>query len=103
MAELLLYTAAGESIMKKIAVFTALILFVLSLAACKQNTEREVSSTSTTETTTLEPAVDTAAATDAAATATAATTDAAREAAHQTGTAMETAGQAIQDNTKTTT
>jgi hypothetical protein len=87
----------------KIAVFTILILVVLSVAACKSDTEREVSSTATTETTVVEPAVDTAAVNDAAATATAATTDAAREAAHQTGTAMETAGQAIQDNTKTTT
>ncbi|HVG24729.1 MAG TPA: hypothetical protein VND45_11285 [Thermoanaerobaculia bacterium] len=88
--------------MKKVAFFTALILFVISLAACQQNTEREVTATSTTETTTVEPAqVDTAAVNASAADATAATTDAARDAAHKTGTAMETAGQAIQDNTKT--
>ena len=90
--------------MKKFAVFTALILVLIALPACKQTTEREVSSTATTETTTIAPdtaAVDTAAINDSAAAATAATTDAAREAAHKTGTAMETAGQAIQENTKT--
>ena len=79
--------------MKKIATFVTAILIVLSTAACQANTEREVSATATTETTTISsPTVDTAAATDAA-----------KDAAHETGTAMETAGQAIQDNTKTET
>jgi ABC-type Fe3+-hydroxamate transport system substrate-binding protein len=87
--------------MKKIAIFAILVL--LLTAACQQTTEREVSSTSTSESTTVEPAnVDTAAANEAAADATAATTDAARDAAHETGTAMETAGQAIQEKTETT-
>lgn len=81
----------GERTMKKLATLAAILL--LAAAGCQQHTEREVSATETTETTTIEPAtVDTAAATDAA-----------KDAAHETGTAMETAGQAIQDNTKTET
>lgn len=78
--------------MKKIAPF-AIAILMLSAAACQQNTEREESATQTTETTTISTAtVDTAAASDAA-----------KDAAHETGTAMETAGQAIQDETKTDT
>lgn len=77
--------------MKKLIVFAAIL--VLSAAACQQTTEREVSATSTTETTTVETAtVDTAAATDAA-----------KDAAHETGTAMETAGQELQEEAKTAT
>lgn len=67
------------------------IALVLSTVSCQQNTEREVSPTATTETTTVSTAtVDTAAAGEAA-----------RDAAHETGTAMETAGQELQDQTKT--
>jgi hypothetical protein len=78
--------------MRKIATLAAILVLLCSVA-CQQNTEREVSATETTETTTIEPAtVDTAAATDAA-----------KDAAHETGTAMETAGQAIQEETKTDT
>jgi predicted lactoylglutathione lyase len=74
--------------MKKLTIFAAMLLFA---AACQQTTEREVSATSTTQTTTVETAtVDTAAAADAT-----------RDAAHETGTAMETAGEAIQEQTKT--
>lgn len=74
--------------MKKLITLTAILVFA---AACQQTTEREVSSTSTTETTTVSTAtVDTAAVEDAA-----------RDAAHETGTAMETAGEAIQEETKT--
>lgn len=76
--------------MKKIIALAAIL--VLSTVACQQNTEREVSATSTTETTTVETAtVDTAAATDAA-----------KDAAHETGTAMETAGQELQKETTDT-
>jgi len=75
--------------MKKLITFAAIL--VLATAACQQTTEREVSATSTTQTTTVTTAtVDTAAVEDAA-----------KDAAHETGTAMETAGQAIQDKTKT--
>ncbi len=74
--------------MRKLVPFAAILVFS---AACQQTTEREVSATSTTETTTVSTAtVDTAAAEDAA-----------KDAAHETGTAMETAGQAIQEQTKT--
>jgi uncharacterized lipoprotein YajG len=73
--------------MKKLIVLAA----ILVLAACQQKTEREVSATQTTETTTITTAtVDTAAAADAA-----------KDAAHETGTAMETAGKEIQEQTKT--
>ena len=78
--------------MKKIAPLAAILVLLCSVA-CQQRTEREVSATETTETTTISTAtVDTAAAKDAA-----------KDAAHETGTAMETAGQAIQDATKTDT
>ncbi len=71
--------------MKKLIIPVAIL--VLAAGACKQTTEREVSPTETSATTTV--SVDTASATDAA-----------NDAAYKTGTAMETAGQAIQDNTK---
>ena len=74
--------------MKKIITLAAILILA---AACQQTTEREVSATSTTETTTVTTAtVDTAAVKDAA-----------KDAAHKTGTAMETAGQEIQERTKT--
>jgi hypothetical protein len=92
MAGLLLSNRGGESPMRKMIAFAAvLVLFV----ACQQKTEREVTATSTTETTTY-TAPDTAAATAAA-------TDAANDAAYKTGTAMETAGQEIQKQTTDTT
>lgn len=75
--------------MKKLVAFAALL--VLAAAGCQQTTEREVSPTATTETTTISTAtVDTAAVEDAA-----------KDAAHETGTAMETAGREIQEETKT--
>lgn len=68
-------------------------ILILFAAGCQQQTEREVSATGTTETTTVSTAtVDTAAATDAA-----------RDAAQETGTALETAGQELQDQAKTDT
>jgi hypothetical protein len=71
----------------------ALAALMVTFVACQQKTEREVGPTATTETTTYSaPQVDTAAAKDAA-----------KDAAHATGTAMETAGQAIQEETKTGT
>lgn len=74
--------------MKKVVTLAA-VLFVFT--ACQQTTEREVSPTATTETTTVStPTVDTAAVEGAA-----------RDAAHETGTAMETAGEAIQEQTNT--
>ena len=76
--------------MKKL--ITLAVTFILA-AACQQTTEREVSATSTTETTTVSTAtVDTAAAEDAA-----------RDAAHETGTALETAGKELQEEAKTDT
>jgi len=70
--------------MKKLIVFAAIL--ILSAAACQQTTEREVSATETTETTTITTAtVDTAAAREAVS-----------DAAHETGTAMETAGKELQ-------
>lgn len=80
--------------MKKLIVLAA----ILVLAACQQKTEREVSATETTETTTISTAtVDTAMAAEAADDV----KDAAKDAAHETGTAMETAGKEIQERTKT--
>jgi uncharacterized lipoprotein YajG len=72
--------------MKKLVILAAIL--ILATGACKQTTEREVSPTETSATTTV--SVDTASATDAA-----------NDAAYKTGTAMESAGQAIQDQTKT--
>ena len=72
--------------MKKLVSLAAIL--ILCSVACTKRTEREVSNTETTETTTV--AVDTSAVdTAAVATATDAAKDAARDAAHQTGTAME--------------
>ena len=74
--------------MKKLIILAAILVLA---AACKQTTEREVSATSTTQTTTVETAtVDTAAVEGAA-----------RDAAHETGTALDTAGKEIQEQTKT--
>ena len=74
--------------MKKI---TALAAILVLAAACQQTTEREVSPTETSSTTTVSTAtVDTAAVEDAA-----------KDAAHETGTAMETAGEELQQQTKT--
>jgi PBP1b-binding outer membrane lipoprotein LpoB len=68
-------------------------ILILSLAGCESKTETEITPTTTTETTTVTtPSVDTQAVEDAA-----------TDAAHATGTAMETAGQAIQDETRTDT
>lgn len=99
-------------LMKKLIPLVALMA-LLTTAACQQKTETVVDETGTMETstvTTTYPAVDTAAtaaATDAAAdtwnTTTAATATAANEAARQTGTALEQAGQEIQEETTTTT
>lgn len=76
--------------MKKVIIALAVVTLAIG---CESRTERDVSSTSTTETTTVTtPAVDTAAVETAA-----------RDAAHETGTAMETAGQEIQEETKTDT
>ena len=76
--------------MKKLIIFAAIL--ILS-AACQQTTEREVSATETTETTTISTAtVDTAAAEEAV-----------RDAAHETGTALETAGKKLQEEAKTDT
>lgn len=77
--------------MKKLTILAAIA--ILSVA-CVQKTEREVGNTQTTETTTV---------TTTATVDTAAVEDAARDAAHKTGTAMETAGQEIQEQTKTDT
>ncbi|HEV7239879.1 MAG TPA: hypothetical protein VGQ36_11615 [Thermoanaerobaculia bacterium] len=77
--------------MNKLIVFAAIL--VLCGAACQQTTEREVSATETTETTTISTAtVDTAAAEEAV-----------RDAAHETGTALETAGKELQEEAKTDT
>ena len=76
--------------MKKLC---ALVAILILCVACQQKTEREVSPTETTETTTVSTAtVDTAAAEDGA-----------REAAHETGTALETAGKELQEEAKTDT
>lgn len=88
--------------MKKLVILAAIL--ILATAACQQTTEREVSATETTETTTYSTAtIDTAAAAEATEAATDSAAKAARDAAHATGTAMETAGQEIQDRTKTDT
>jgi len=95
--------------MKKLIPLVALVA-LLTTAACQQKTETVVDETGTMETstvTTTYPSVDTAAATDAAGdawnTTTDATATAANEAARQTGTALEHAGQEIQEETTTTT
>jgi hypothetical protein len=73
--------------MKKLIVFAAILILA---AACQQTTETEVSATETTSTTTITTAtVDTAAAEEAV-----------RDAAHETGTAMETAGKELQKKAK---
>jgi hypothetical protein len=104
--------------MKKTIIFSAALVLLLATAACKQETHTTVDETGTSSTSTIStevPAVDTAAVNDAAAdttaavndaaaTATAAAKEGARDAAHATGTAMETAGQEIQrETTKTHT
>jgi PBP1b-binding outer membrane lipoprotein LpoB len=87
--------------MKSTAILLAALILVVGCAQ-KSETETEVHSdgayTSTTVESTTVPTVDTA----ATAAATAATTEAVNDAAHATGTAMETAGQAIQEQTTTT-
>ena len=81
-----------------------LIALLVVFAACQKTTEREVSPTATTETTTYSaPSVDTAAVETAVESTTAAAETAARDAAHKTGTAMETAGREIQEQAKTKT
>lgn len=88
--------------MKKLVILAAIL--ILATAACQQRTEREVSATETTETTTYSTAtVDTAAAAEATEAATDSAAKAAKDAAHATGTAMETAGKEIQEQTKTDT
>lgn len=77
------------------------ILTLLATVACTQKTETEVDregAVTSTETTTY-PGVDTAATAEAANDV----QDATRDAAHATGTAMETAGQEIQEETRTST
>jgi PBP1b-binding outer membrane lipoprotein LpoB len=83
--------------MKRLAIVVVALILV---TACQQRTERVVSDTSTTETTTVSatvPQVDTA----AVATATETAADAVRDAAHKTGTALEEAGKKIQEKTDT--
>ena len=66
-------------------------LLLLAFVACEQSTVRETSATQTTETTTV-----TATGVDTSAVDTAAVETAARDAAHETGTALETAGKELQ-------
>ena len=89
--------------MKKVLTLAA-ILILMTTVACTQKTETSIetdtsgsSSTVTVESSTT-PAIDTA----TTAAATAATTEAVNDAAHATGTALEKAGQAIQEKTDTT-
>jgi hypothetical protein len=87
--------------MKRLAIVVVALILV---TACQQRTERVVSDTSTTETTTVSatvPQVDTAAVATATETAADAVRDAARDAAHKTGTALEEAGKKIQEKTDT--
>ena len=89
---------------KMVTLAAALVL--LTATACKQETHTTVDETGTSSTSTISaevPAVDTAAVNDSAATATAAAEGAARDAAHATGTAMETAGKELQQEAKTDT
>lgn len=98
--------------MKRMIVLAAALS--LLTVGCESRTETTVNTdtsgtvTSTVETSTTTPGLDTAAVDtaagavgDAASTAWDATKEGARDAAHATGTAMETAGQKIQEKTKT--
>jgi hypothetical protein len=86
--------------MNKTVALAAMLVFLLG--ACTKKTETTVTETGESSSTTVSaevPAVEVDTAATAAATA--ATTEAVNDAAHATGTAMEKAGQAIQDNTTT--
>lgn len=78
--------------MKTLTMLAALvILTILTTTGCESRTERHVTPAGATETTTVTtPSVDTAAAEETA-----------RDAAHETGTAVEQAGEEIQQQTKT--
>jgi hypothetical protein len=68
-------------------------ILILSLVGCESKTEREIGATETVETTTVTtPTVDTEAAEDMT-----------RDAAQETGTALESAGRELQEEARTDT